>query len=229
MTSATLFGERNLDELVTDAQAILAKAIAEYEPAAVIGCVSGGKDSVTLLDVCRDQLTHVGMANTTIGCEATRDFVRQRAHDLWLPLIEAFPPATYEEIVLEHGFPGAGHFAHNLSYTRLKQRAFRVMQRELCPPGETYERARWLELEDIRRADPELVDYIEELQHKADEAGIPSPYNRCVEGGDVGPEDFTTAFPCLLDVLERSNLYGDHDEGGNMETVQHWVSKRRHA
>ena len=239
-----LDGLRRDDE--QDARAIIERAIEEHRPKAVLALVSGGKDSVVNAHVARGYATHIGMANTTIGSGATRQFVRELAHDWHMPFIEAFPPVSYEDIVLKEGFPGPG--AHTIMFSRLKQRAFRRMRRMLgirnaevlflsgvrkpesairrragrikevamddgspwAAPLAHWEtlsvwgylskhelsispvanvmglsgececgaKARWLEIEDIRKADPALADYIEDLERRVTAAGIPPPYNR---------------------------------------------------
>lgn len=92
---------------------------------------SGGNDSTVLAHLFRQRATHAIHANTGIGVEETREFVRQTCASWGLPLIEKHPPAgsTYRELVLERGFPGpAQHFK---MYQRLKERALRQARREL--------------------------------------------------------------------------------------------------
>lgn len=92
---------------------------------------SGGKDSNTLAHLMRNYATHVIHANTGIGIEATRQFVRDTAAEWSLPLIEKSPPpgSTYREQVLEHGFPGPGF--HWKMYGRLKERALDAARHDL--------------------------------------------------------------------------------------------------
>jgi len=92
---------------------------------------SGGKDSNTLAHLMRSYATHVIHANTGIGIEATRQFVRDTAASWNLPLIEKSPPpgSTYREQVLEHGFPGPGF--HWKMYGRLKERALDAARHDL--------------------------------------------------------------------------------------------------
>lgn len=90
---------------------------------------SGGNDSTTLAHMFRGTATHAIHANTTIGIEETREFVRNTCEEWGLPLIEKTAPTTYRELVLERGFPGpAMHFK---MYQRLKERALRLARAEL--------------------------------------------------------------------------------------------------
>lgn len=90
---------------------------------------SGGKDSNTLAHLMRHRATHVVMANTGIGIEQTRQFVRTQAAAWGLPLIEKHPPQSYRELVIERGFPGPG--MHWKMYQRLKERCFDAARRDL--------------------------------------------------------------------------------------------------
>lgn len=84
---------------------------------------SGGNDSTVLAHLMhsRGLVTHAVHANTTIGIEETRQFVRDTCRTWELPLIEEVAPISYEQLVLERGFPGPG--MHWKMYTRLKERA----------------------------------------------------------------------------------------------------------
>jgi hypothetical protein len=80
----------------------------------------------------RKDVDYFAHANTTIGIEATRDFVRSTAEEWGVALIEREPPRLedrYRALVLDQGFPGpAMHFK---MFTRLKERALEQIQREL--------------------------------------------------------------------------------------------------
>lgn len=92
---------------------------------------SGGNDSTTLAHLMRHQgiATHAAHANTGTGVEETIQFVRDTCEGWGLPLIEKHPPTSYEELVLERGFPGpAMHFK---MYTRLKERCLEQVRNEL--------------------------------------------------------------------------------------------------
>lgn len=100
--------------------------------AATVILFSGGNDSTTLAHMFKDTADYAAHANTTVGIEETRQYVRATC-ELWgLPLIERTPPKvedSYRSLVLSHGFPGPGH--HFKMYQRLKERSIRQIQREL--------------------------------------------------------------------------------------------------
>lgn len=127
--------EDRLRELITESQGILDAVIAEHVTGpgktlrGIVGLYSGGDDSTVLVDLFRDRITHIGHANTTIGIEATRVFVRQMARWWGKPLLEKYPPASYRELVIERGFPGPA--SHWKMYTRLKERCLEQIRNEL--------------------------------------------------------------------------------------------------
>lgn len=92
---------------------------------------SGGHDSTVLAHLFRRRATHAIHANTGIGVEATRQFVRDTCASWGLPLIEKHPPvgSTYRELVLTDGFPGPAK--HWKMYQRLKERALEAAKNEL--------------------------------------------------------------------------------------------------
>lgn len=122
-----------LDGLIERSHAILDEAIATHadghEITAVAILYSGGNDSTTVAHLMRPRLTHAIHANTGIGVEDTRRFVRETCTMWSLPLIEKHPPVTYRDLVLERGFPGPS--MHWKMYQRLKERCLRQAQREL--------------------------------------------------------------------------------------------------
>lgn len=72
---------------------------------------SGGNDSTVLAHMVRNRVDHAVHANTTIGIEATRQFVRDTCKAWNLDLIERVAPISYRELCIERGFPGpAMHF-----------------------------------------------------------------------------------------------------------------------
>jgi len=101
------------------------------EVAGVCLLFSGGNDSTTLVHLFKDVATHAVHANTGIGIEQTRQFVRDRCKEWGLPLMEVHPGPgnTYEELVLDQGFPGPAH--HWKMYQRLKERGLREARRQL--------------------------------------------------------------------------------------------------
>lgn len=134
---------RRLDTLMGDAYALLDRAvreeITEYrdghgrsrDHVATAVLFSGGNDSTVLAHLFRQVATHAIHANTGIGVEATRQFVRDTCASWGLPLIEKHPPAgsTYREMVLADGFPGPAK--HWKMYQRLKERALDAARRDL--------------------------------------------------------------------------------------------------
>lgn len=115
--------------------------------AATVAMFSGGNDSTVLAHMFRERVTHVGVANTGIGIEQTRQYVRDCSASWGLPVLEKSPPegSTFRDMVLglavaktgpnagtriyPGGFPGPG--AHSLMFQRLKERAFEQIRNEL--------------------------------------------------------------------------------------------------
>lgn len=100
--------------------------------AAVVVLFSGGDDSTVLAHMFREQVDYAAHANTGIGIEATRVFVRDTCRDWGLQLIERASPRpvdSYRAQVLRDGFPGPAW--HARIYTRLKERALEQVRREL--------------------------------------------------------------------------------------------------
>jgi 3'-phosphoadenosine 5'-phosphosulfate sulfotransferase (PAPS reductase)/FAD synthetase len=119
--------ERRVELLLEESRHFLARALAELvapkELAAVGALYSGGGDSTVMAHIFRADLTHTIHANTGVGIEATRQFVRQTSAAWEIPLVEGHPPpgSTYRELVLDRGFPGPGQ--HKKMFQRLKERA----------------------------------------------------------------------------------------------------------
>jgi 3'-phosphoadenosine 5'-phosphosulfate sulfotransferase (PAPS reductase)/FAD synthetase len=109
---------------------IVAGGITEHRPVARFALFSGGNDSAATTHflwtrgLC-DAAVHI---NTTIGIPETRAFVRAFCTRYGIPLIEKTAPVPYDEIVLEHGFPGPG--SHRFMYVRLKERCLDELVRE---------------------------------------------------------------------------------------------------
>lgn len=114
---------------------VKADVVKDKELVGVVGLFSGGKDSTTFMHLLRAGLTHAGHANTGIGIEATREFVRATCADWGLPLIEKLPTEenSYETLVKEYGFPGPA--GHAMMYRHLKERQFRQIRRDLIDNG----------------------------------------------------------------------------------------------
>lgn len=127
-----------LARLEADAHDALDRAIERHITAsghmlaAVAVLYSGGNDSTTLAHLFRDRADCAIHANTTIGIEKTRQFVRDTCEAWGLTLHEQKPPREadqYRALVLDQGFPGPAH--HFKMYQRLKERALREVQRDL--------------------------------------------------------------------------------------------------
>lgn len=135
--------DARLDVLIEHAHGLLERAIREQitghrdgkhrgrRHVATAVLFSGGNDSTVLAHLFREHATHAIHANTGIGVEATRQFVRDTCAAWGLPLIEKHPPpgSTYRELVLADGFPGPAK--HWKMYQRLKERALRAAKNEL--------------------------------------------------------------------------------------------------
>jgi 3'-phosphoadenosine 5'-phosphosulfate sulfotransferase (PAPS reductase)/FAD synthetase len=122
------------------------EACAGYDVRGTVLLFSGGNDSTTLVHLFRDQATHAFHANTGIGIEETRVFVRDMASTWNLPLIENHtrPGRGYDELVLGQvpdlrrpgqmikfkGFPGPG--SHSTMFAFLKERAIDALKVRLC-------------------------------------------------------------------------------------------------
>jgi 3'-phosphoadenosine 5'-phosphosulfate sulfotransferase (PAPS reductase)/FAD synthetase len=90
---------------------------------------SGGNDSTVLAHMMRNRAQYAIHANTTIGIEQTRQFVRDTCQTWGLELIERTAPVSYRDLVLERGFPGpAMHFK---MFSRLKERPLDEVRRDL--------------------------------------------------------------------------------------------------
>lgn len=138
---------------VRAARALLDEAVerevtgAGKDLAGVVILFSGGNDSTTLAHMFKDRATHAGHANTGIGIEQTRQFVRDTCASWGLPLLEykPRPGETYEDLVMGRcvartgpnkgtlrwpgGFPGPG--AHFMMFQLLKERALETMRNEV--------------------------------------------------------------------------------------------------
>lgn len=122
------------------ADEILQESIEELEPDHVWAAFSGGHDSLAATHIvsqldCFDGVFH---ANTGIGIEETREFVRDTCEKHGWQLREYSPQdckeagymaMTYEEMVKKYGFPGAAQ--HQKAYTYLKQRPIRLLKRRV--------------------------------------------------------------------------------------------------
>jgi 3'-phosphoadenosine 5'-phosphosulfate sulfotransferase (PAPS reductase)/FAD synthetase len=121
--------------LIPTSQHILEQAIVQYQPRAVALLLSGGYDSLCTTHLAFSYLhqaypslpcfaVHI---RTGIGIEETSVFVRQTCALYGWPLEEWTTPSSYQEIVLQYGFPGPA--MHRLMYIRLKERPLMQMVR----------------------------------------------------------------------------------------------------
>ncbi len=130
--------EARVTELVAEAHALLDWGIEHHiraDKRRLVGIVtlfSGGNDSTVLAHVFRERATHAAHANTGVGVEQTREYVRATCERWDLPLLERKAPReqdSYRAHVLQYGFPGPG--AHFKMFQRLKERALEQVRREL--------------------------------------------------------------------------------------------------
>lgn len=128
---------QRIRSLIRGSEEIIDRAIDEHfiaenrEVAATVVLYSGGNDSTTLAHLFRPRADYAAHCNTGIGIEKTREFVRATCEGWNLPLIEVHPPegSTYEDLVIDQGFPGPGH--HFKMYQRLKERGLREVRKQL--------------------------------------------------------------------------------------------------
>jgi 3'-phosphoadenosine 5'-phosphosulfate sulfotransferase (PAPS reductase)/FAD synthetase len=158
-----------VNHLMADAWMIVAGAMEEFiekpKKRLVATCVlfSGGNDSTVLAHLFRDS-DYAIHANTTIGIEQTRQFVRDTCESWGLALIERTPPNPedhYRALVLAHGFPGPGQ--HFKMFQRLKERALRQARRELVHNGR---QERVIYLAGRRRQESERRANVPELERE---------------------------------------------------------------
>lgn len=138
-------GRHDLGNLIADADNILRRAAEEPHCAFVI-LFSGGHDSATCCHVAAEWLKRerienwfVAHINTGIGIPETRQYVRDYCRRYEFPYREFCAtenvnakgdpdPQVYEELVVQHGFPGPDH--HKKMFNRLKERQLRRIERE---------------------------------------------------------------------------------------------------
>ena len=126
---------------------------------------SGGNDSTVLAHLFRNRADLAVHVNTGIGIERTRTFVRDTCKSWNLPLLEEHPPkgSTYEELVMDQGFPGPGH--HWKMYQRLKERGLRKARKTLLhDAGVSGHKGRVIFLAGRRRTESERRANIPESQ-----------------------------------------------------------------
>lgn len=176
----------SLDEAIERSYALLDEVIADIEISgkqivAICTLYSGGNDSTVLTHLMRERATHAVHCNTTIGIEATRQFVRDTCKTYGIPLIERMPPEGehYADLVLGRvraktgenkgkvvfkGFPGPAQ--HRIMFTRLKERTLEAVRRDFIPTPKDSRRKRVIFLAGMRLTESNrrwrntnLVDY----------------------------------------------------------------------
>lgn len=114
-------------------QEIVRAAIEQYKPVAIFVGFSGGNDSRAVTHWMMENVPgcrpfHI---NTGIGVERAREYVRETCRQYGWPLEEIRAKEDcgqdYDELVLQHGFPGPDH--HRKMYQRLKERGVWEMMR----------------------------------------------------------------------------------------------------
>lgn len=121
------------NSLAAEARSIIDEAVKSYGPAHLFAGFSGGKDSIVVADILSEHSQFSGCfhANTGIGIEETREFVRKVCRDRGWPLVEIRAKEDcgqdYEQLVCQHGFPGPAH--HYKMYQRLKERPLRALKK----------------------------------------------------------------------------------------------------
>jgi 3'-phosphoadenosine 5'-phosphosulfate sulfotransferase (PAPS reductase)/FAD synthetase len=131
---------------------------------ATAGMLSGGNDSTATVYAMRRHLTHLVHADTGVCLAPTREFVRQVAADLGLPLLiprARGPEDSYVAMVRAHGFPGPAMHARMMN--RLKERAWREARRELVTDGH---RQRMIQVAGRRRDESDRRADVPEMQRE---------------------------------------------------------------
>lgn len=109
---------------------ILAEAMT-HKPVAIYSAFSGGDTSLVVTHWMMNHVPgcRVFHANTGIGLEPAREFVRETCRKYGWPLDEIRAKEDcgqdYREMVLKHGFPGPA--MHHRMYARLKERPVRLL------------------------------------------------------------------------------------------------------
>lgn len=165
--------EQRVRELITEAYRIVQLAERNWirderrQVAAAVHLFSGGNDSTVLGHVMRPLLTHAAHANTGIGIEATRRYVRATSDAWGLPLLERRAPHdrdSYRAHVLAHGFPGSG--MHHRMFQRLKERALEQVRNELVRSAGGPYKARVLFVAGRRRTESEKRHDVPAIERK---------------------------------------------------------------
>ena len=97
-------------------------------------CVSGGKDSITALDVALKfvPIEMIVYIDTTIGVPDTKEFVLGLQSKYRIPVVILTPKKSFEEIVLKEGFPRTP--AHHIIMIELKLKPLRSFKKYFKKP-----------------------------------------------------------------------------------------------
>ncbi len=115
-------------------EGIVKEAIQLFKPVKVFAGFSGGDDSLVTTHWMMNNVPgcEVFHANTGIGIERTRQFVRETCARYGWPLHEIRAKEDcgqdYDALVIERGFPGPGH--HYKMFQRLKERCAEKLLRD---------------------------------------------------------------------------------------------------
>lgn len=237
--------EARLDTLIEQSGDILTAAIEEHITnegrvvAAVAAGYSGGNDSTTLVHIFRDRIDLAIHANTTIGIESTREFVRNTCEEWGIRLIERTPPHEtdhYRSLVLTEargkkgqalgGFPGpAMHFK---MFQRLKERAIESVQAELITNPR---KERMVCILGRRRTESQRRSRIDAVDRRGSRVNVSPLVNwtktdlntyrlRCAANGDPLPNNTAS------DLIHMSGecLCGSFASPGEREEIAYWFA-----
>lgn len=151
-TGEGLLFERPLAGLEQIAHDRVEQTKAAHKAEATFLLLSGGNDSMVLLDTVAEHADAIVHINTGIGIPEASEHARAVAVGYGKPYLEYTPPVAYEELVLEHptfdGLPGPG--IHHIVYQRLKERCVRALVND---HRTSKSRQRFLLLTGVRKAE----------------------------------------------------------------------------
>jgi 3'-phosphoadenosine 5'-phosphosulfate sulfotransferase (PAPS reductase)/FAD synthetase len=113
---------------IESSREIVARAISEYKPYAIVLMLSGGDDSMTALHVAKEigvNIDFIMHGVTGTGIEETHKFVLDVVRKQDAKYLEANAGSVYTDYVLRKGFFGVGLDAHSFTYHLLKWTHFR--------------------------------------------------------------------------------------------------------
>lgn len=120
--------QADLQTKIEMSREIIIRAIAQYNPYAIVVMFSGGDDSLTAYHLARYlgiPTTHFLHGVTNTGIIETTDFARMTGEQSGLRYIEANAGNAFDDYVLRKGFFGIGHMAHESAYHVLKSEHFK--------------------------------------------------------------------------------------------------------